>query len=659
MVVVAPHNHGCTHNNHGCTHNNHGCSHNNHGCTHNNHGCNNNNHGCTHNNHGCTHNNHGCTNNNHGCTRNNHGCSHNNHGCTHNNHSCNNNNHGCTHNNHGCTNNNHGCTHNNHGCTSNYHGCTHSNHTILQYQSWVVVVAPHNYSCTQNNHTILPYRFMVVVALQNHGCTHNNHGCTNNNHGYTHNNHSCTHNNHGCTHNNHVDAPAPSCRVGDYLPQFLHPTPANGERLHAEANKEVEIRVKAQANYATLEGIIISGPLRVTKHRTTHNEFAIRWTPATDDVGDHFPICFAAEAKAGSRVYQSEMRCVLVVVVQDSVKTNVICQESTMTVEVERASLSGIRVDHLRLNDRSNTACSLQSHSNSTHIVAVIPLNSCGTQIEEDDDNLLFKNEITTIDDVSTLITRKHLLEVEFYCQYPKRGNVTLGFTAHRSSFTMWEKGFGTFTYEFEFFHGSSFQRMMDPSLYPLVYDVGERIYMQIEAISSINNTELFVESCRAAPYDNPNYTPTYSIIENGCEVDATTQIHSPNHQNHFSFSMEAFKFIGKHDQVYISCSVMVCEAGNPNTRCSQGCIKSTSPQSYSHHRGKREAIIQTAKHFVSQGPLRLRSSESTATNLNLNLNLVFIAGCLLAAVGMICAVVIYKSKASKIKYQPLPSFEN
>ncbi|XP_029904519.1 CUB and zona pellucida-like domain-containing protein 1 [Myripristis murdjan] len=456
-----------------------------------------------------------------------------------------------------------------------------------------------------------------------------------------------------------VDAPAPSCRVGDYLPQFLHPTPANGERLHAEANKEVEIRVKAQANYATLEGIIISGPLRVTKHRTTHNKFAIRWTPATDDVGDHFPICFAAEAKAGSRVYQSEMRCVLVDVVQDSVKTNVICQESTMTVEVERASLSGIRVDHLRLNDPSNTVCSLQSHSNSTHIVAVIPLNSCGTQIEEDDDNLFFKNEITTTDDVNTLITRKHLLEVEFYCQYPKRGNVTLGFTAHRSNVTVWEKGFGTFTYEFEFFHGSSFQRMMDPSSYPLLYDVGERIYMQIEAISSINNTELFVESCRAAPYDNPNYTPTYSIIENGCEVDATTQIHSPNHQNHFSFSMETFKFIGQHDQVYISCSVMVCEAGNPSTRCSQGCINSTSPQSYSHHRGKREAVIQTAKHFVSQGPLRLRSSESTATNLNLNLNLVFIAGCLLAAVGMICAVIIYKSKASKIKYQPLPSFEN
>ena len=43
----------------------------------------------------------------------------------------------------------------------------------------------------------------------------------------------------------------------------------------------------------------------------------------------------------------------------------------------------------------------------------------------------------------------------------------------------------------------------------------------------------------------------------------------------------------------------------------------------------------------------------------NLNLNLVFIAGCLLATIGMVCGVVVYKAKVSKVKYQPLPSFES
>ncbi|XP_047196003.1 ZP domain-containing protein-like [Hippoglossus stenolepis] len=455
-----------------------------------------------------------------------------------------------------------------------------------------------------------------------------------------------------------VDPPAPSCQEGAFLPKFLPPTPANGDRFLAEVNKELEIRVKAQATDAKINNIVVSGPANIRKHQNTQGEFVLRWTPLPDDHGQHFVICFAVEAVKSPAVYQSEMRCVVVEARSEIVKSHVICNESSMTVSVEKASFPRLHEDHMQLNDPSNTACSLQRHSNSTHIIAIIPLNACGTQIEEDNENLIFKNEITTVDNPSDLITRKHQMEVQFYCQYPKQGNVSLSFVAHRKNITVWEKGFGTFTYQFEFYPNNQFQTMMDPAAYPLEYDIGNRIYMKIKATSSVNNTELFVESCRAAPYDNPNYQPTYSIFENGCKMDPTVQIHSPAEQKEFKFSMEAFKFIGLNNQVYISCSVMMCEAGNSNTRCSKGCISSTST---SPPRPKREAVIQSASHFVSQGPLRLRrSAESVrATATNLNLNLVFIAGCVLAAVGMVCGVVVYRAKVSKVKYQPLPTFES
>ncbi|XP_030612291.1 CUB and zona pellucida-like domain-containing protein 1 isoform X2 [Archocentrus centrarchus] len=480
-----------------------------------------------------------------------------------------------------------------------------------------------------------------------------------------------------------VDPPVPSCQEGLYLPMFVHPTPANGEQIHAEVNKEVEIRIKAQASYAAIQDIIISGPMNMTKHRTTHDEFVLRWTPLSSDLGDYFPVCFAVESATGSAatsslgythshshfatptsqsgVYQSEMRCVVLQVGKKEIKTNVICTESTMTVEVEKSSFNGLHENHLRLSESSNTLCSLERYSNSTHIIGVIPLNACGTQIEEDAENLIFKNEITTVDDSRDLITRKHHLEVEFYCQYPKKGNVSLGFTAHRKSVEVWDKGFGKFTYQFEFYPNNQFQNMIDPNSYPLEYDVGQKIYMEIDASTMVNDTEIFVESCRASPYDNPNYHPIYSIIEDGCPVDPTVMVHATDNKRQFRFCIEAFKFIGLYDQVYISCSVIMCKAGDPNTRCSQGCINSTSNDH--HHVRKRDAAFQTAQHFISQGPLRLKRSadiSSTAgNNLNLNLNLVFIAGCLLVAVGMICGVAMYRSKMSKVKYQPLPSCES
>ncbi|XP_074522575.1 ZP domain-containing protein-like [Halichoeres trimaculatus] len=453
-----------------------------------------------------------------------------------------------------------------------------------------------------------------------------------------------------------VDKPVPSCAPGLYLPKFVSPTPANGGRIHAEVDKEVEIRVKAQTAYSVIDNIIFSGPQRTRKHKNTHNEFLITWTPKPDDLGHHYVICFAVEAKRGSDIYQSDMRCVIVDVGKKTVEAKVICSESTMRVEVAKSSFPRLHEDHLRLSDPSNVVCSLQTHSNSSHVIAIIPLNGCGTQIEEDDEYLKFKNEITTFDNLRDVVTRKHLLEVQFYCQYPKHGNVTQSFLAHRKSVTVWEKGMGKFTYQFEFYSDLQFRTMMDPNSYPLEYDLGDRIYMQIEATSSVNNTELFVESCRAAPYDNPNYKPVYSIIENGCKVDQTVQNHTTDHGKQFRFSMEAFKFIGLHDQVYISCSVLMCKAGDPNTRCAKGCM---NPNSW--HRGKREAVTQSSPHLVSQGPLRLARSAERADSsaMNLNLNMVFVAGCLLAAVGMISGVVLYKSKMSKVRYKPLSTTES
>lgn len=65
-----------------------------------------------------------------------------------------------------------------------------------------------------------------------------------------------------------------------------------------------------------------------------------------------------------------------------------------------------------------------------------------------------------------------------------------MGFTAHRKSVTVWDKGFGMFTYQFEFYPNNHFQRMIDPNSYPLVYNVGEKVYMEIDASSTVNNRD-------------------------------------------------------------------------------------------------------------------------------------------------------------------------
>ncbi|KAL0167580.1 hypothetical protein M9458_035802, partial [Cirrhinus mrigala] len=97
-----------------------------------------------------------------------------------------------------------------------------------------------------------------------------------------------------------------------------------------------------------------------------------------------------------------------------------------------------------------------------------------------------------------------------------KRSNVTIEFDTHRPPIIISERGFGTFNYQFEFYASQNFQNMRAPESYPLEYNVGDKIYMKIEPVTPVLNTEIFLESCVATPYDNPSYPISYPIIKNG-----------------------------------------------------------------------------------------------------------------------------------------------
>ncbi|XP_042570818.1 integrin beta-like protein E [Cyprinus carpio] len=320
-----------------------------------------------------------------------------------------------------------------------------------------------------------------------------------------------------------VEAPAPSCIEGEYLPRFIHPTPHQGEHLQARVNQELEIRVKATATFSSITDVVFSGPLNSTKETTTTGEYVINWTPTSDNFGQHFPICFIAEGQNGSRNYQSEMRCVIVVVEAAGPRAQVTCTKDTMSVSIERSTISGIHGDSLAA-EHNNASCAVSS--NSTHVFTTFSLKRMRLM-----KHLSFKNTIVTYDNPNHIITRKNIFEIEVMCKYQKKSSITTRFDAHRPAVNFTERGFGSFSYQFEFYQSGTFRNTRDPSSYPLDYNVGETIYMEIAPVNVIQNTEVFLESCVATPYDNPSYPISYPIITNGAglmKLLTSTQVTSP-----------------------------------------------------------------------------------------------------------------------------------
>ncbi|XP_077317085.1 uncharacterized protein LOC143939344 [Lithobates pipiens] len=447
-------------------------------------------------------------------------------------------------------------------------------------------------------------------------------------------------------------SPAPSCTFGHYRPIFLSPTPSHGTILQINAGKKFQLHLTAQAAYERIADFKVSGLPGMTKSFTSASSSDIRtmvveWTPTEDNIDEHVPVCFVAET---SNWYHSEMRCIVLVVgPSELVDTTLICHENTMTLIVAKSADAQFNNTQFRLND---PACLVSS--NSTHLIASAGYNSCGTEIEETEENIVFKNTATSYD-TSVIITRQNGISIPFNCSFPKKNRVSASFRAHKSDYVFSEAGFGNFTYKFQFFTDSRFVDVDTQS--PLEVVLKQLLYMEIQVSSSLSNVQLFVESCRATPHDNPSDPVFYDIIQNGCIKDNTVVVY-PGSGTQYRFAMEAFAFIGTYPEVYISCTVILCKMGATNTRCTQGCI-TKSMEAFSNHRDRRSLVSESQQHFISQGPVIMKREIPTdkgvekTSSVNGTTRLIALSG--MVAVALISITLnIYMKRARAAGYQRL-----
>ncbi|XP_028811534.1 uncharacterized protein LOC114765544 isoform X2 [Denticeps clupeoides] len=399
-------------------------------------------------------------------------------------------------------------------------------------------------------------------------------------------------------------SPVENCTSGEVQPRFLTPTPSHGDIQKATVGQVLVITLRAQFAHSPILDFQVSGPWNMSK--TTVNQSStiaiatIRWTPQESDTGRSVPICFTADALTS----QSEMRCIQVSVNQSPMPEQsmtgegaVSCKGNLINIVLSKASLQGVDLNWLHLNDPS---CSLTA--NDTHIMGTVSLNTCGTVIEDSGDFIVFKNEINTFEVASAVISRRSHIKIGFSCQYPKEANAISRYMIPDFNYVFTESSFGSFGYSFDIFTDQTFETVVGPSNYPVKTKLLEKIYMGIESHSSFPNTQLFVESCRGTPDGNPQNPVFYDFLQNGCLLDETMMEHSDN-PNKYYFEIEAFRFSGDQNQVFISCSVILCAQDEPNSRCSLGCLQSP-------YRRKRDVAMETGVHYLTQGPIVVGESN-------------------------------------------------
>ena len=94
------------------------------------------------------------------------------------------------------------------------------------------------------------------------------------------------------------------------------------------------------------------------------------------------------------------------------------------------------------------------------------------------------------------------------------------------------------------------------------------------------------------------------------CASDETVEYISSDDQRNKKFSLEAFKFLGEHEFVYMHCKVKICNAKDPNSRCAQGCLSDRQKRSlYTEENNDEEYLL-------AQGPFMRKDEINEETVL-------------------------------------------
>ncbi|KAL9966948.1 hypothetical protein ACROYT_G025096 [Oculina patagonica] len=274
---------------------------------------------------------------------------------------------------------------------------------------------------------------------------------------------------------------------------------------------------------------------------------------------------------------------------------SVACLQNDMSITLPKTLLLGLNREHVTLRDVNCVAAETK-----THYTLKTKLTGCGTNIRRTKGAVVYSNtvlEIPVKDDA--MATRVREIEIPFSCYYKNSGDATaVGVKPDTKKLVFDEDGKGNFTLALDMFPNDKFTTAYTESGYPVQVKLRQNLYLQASVKSKDKRLSVLAEDCYATPSQDRQHATKHHLIKGGCPVDATTSVVLSTEVGVSRFTTEGFMFIAEYPFVFVHCHVRVCDAGNPNSRCAQGCIKRT--------RKKRDVSSKDKLYSLAQGPLTI-----------------------------------------------------
>ncbi|XP_041484624.1 CUB and zona pellucida-like domain-containing protein 1 [Lytechinus variegatus] len=234
-----------------------------------------------------------------------------------------------------------------------------------------------------------------------------------------------------------------------------------------------------------------------------------------------------------------------------------------------------------------------------------------------------------------TEITREYQMQLEVECCLDKSETVDGSFKPRLGKVVFSDKSTGNFDLTMKRFESESFE-VEESSTVLLITDLFFGV-----ALNSVQSVGMFIDEAWATAGPDAGSTPRHDLISDGCPVDETALVYFIEaHQE--GFSVDSFRFVGDHEEVYFHAVVMVCGTEKSEERrsdiqdkCNDKVRQLPEAPPATGDRKRRSADLLSTQ-TISSGPFRVRNPTSDMATDDVSSSNPFA----MLTLGMIAAVV-------------------
>ncbi|CAH1239922.1 OIT3 [Branchiostoma lanceolatum] len=283
------------------------------------------------------------------------------------------------------------------------------------------------------------------------------------------------------------------------------------------------------------------------------------------------------------------------------------CTKSRMRIDIPRGYVGGLPSGYLQLRDPS---CNVTG--NETFVSISTPLRGCGTRRLVTSNDIIYTNVITNRRVyIQGIATRIQSVRITVQCRYPRVVQAKFNYQPDSRVIEFQDSGTGRLGFEMRLYATSAFRRVYDQGKFPIRVKLGEPLHVGVKVLGGDQGLAVLLQTCRATPSPDPDDTTGFPFVVAGCPVDDTVTLVSSPDVTESRFTIRAFSFITDNEQVFLHCDAIVCNATDPQSRCSQGCV--TSANVTQTERMRRSAGYNN---HVMNGPI-MRSMNEKASEDN------------------------------------------